>query len=73
VKNEFLCPRCKERYYSARYTPNAAPPPALSRTDNRTNVCSVCGAEEALEQAAKVLTPQSRWPIELRGAGPRSC
>jgi hypothetical protein len=33
------CPRCKKDY--TEY-------PALSRLDNKTNICSKCGTEEAL-------------------------
>ena len=33
------CPRCKKDY--PEY-------PALSRKDNKTNICSSCGTEEAL-------------------------
>lgn len=33
------CPRCGKFYEEA---------PALSRVDNKTEICSYCGAEEAL-------------------------
>jgi len=33
------CPRCKKDYDDY---------PALSRLDNKTNICSKCGTEEAL-------------------------
>ena len=34
-----VCPRCGNLYYL---------PPAISRTDNRTEICSACGFDEAL-------------------------
>lgn len=34
------CPKCG-RYYSE--------PPALSRVDNKTKICSMCGMKEALK------------------------
>jgi hypothetical protein len=53
------CPRC------GGPIPNAAHegqyPGALSRTDNQTEVCSACGAAEAGEQAAGLLTPKAAW------------
>ena len=35
-----ICPRCRKPY---------AEPPALSRTDNETLICSDCGTREALD------------------------
>jgi len=52
-----VCPRCLGFIPS-----NARPgqyPGALSRADNRTEVCSDCGTEEALE----LLVPVEAWPI----------
>ena len=40
-------------------------PPALSRLDNKTSVCSSCGTEEALEDAL------SGRPMERAAWGPR--
>ena len=37
---ETVCPKCGEVYSGH---------PALSREDNRTLICSLCGAAEALE------------------------
>lgn len=36
---EATCPRCGETYTDY---------PALSRLDNKTDICSACGAKEAL-------------------------
>ena len=35
-----VCPRCHRKYVGY---------PALSREDNKTEICSECGIEEALE------------------------
>ena len=56
VKN---CPRC------GHYIPNdenpGAYPGAMSRTDNKTEVCSPCGQAEALEDFLAEVTPQEEW------------
>lgn len=38
------CPKCKSQY-NAR--------PAISRVDNKTKICPICGQKEALEAYAK--------------------
>lgn len=39
--NEFkICPKCGKRYKA---------PSAISRVDNKTQICSTCGTREALE------------------------
>ena len=40
VRELRICPRCGKPY---------AEPPALSRTDNETLICSDCGTREALD------------------------
>ncbi len=48
------CPRCGQN----RMTKH----PALSRVDNRSQICSECGVEEAMMDFAKIpLTPKDRW------------
>ena len=37
-----ICPKCNKPYTE---------PPALSRRDNKTYICSACGTKEALEDA----------------------
>jgi hypothetical protein len=59
-----ICPRCgggiptdmhKGQYQGAR-----------SHTDNRTEICSGCGTDEAMENIAGCLTPKDRWPVVRR-------
>lgn len=57
-----LCPRC------GGAVPNNERPGAylgaLSRTDNRTIICSPCGTEEALlDFATGELPDQIHWPV----------
>jgi ribosomal protein S27AE len=64
---DHICPRC------GGDVPNTACkgqyPGALSRTDNKTEICSDCGNCEALEDYYDgALLPQSRWvhpPIKV--------
>lgn len=40
IKEPRICPRCGQKYSGY---------PALSRADNKTNICSDCGVREALQ------------------------
>ncbi len=51
------CPRCG-LFQEGR--------PALSRTDNKTDICSNCGHIEAIEEYYEMLKPQSEWVRERR-------
>lgn len=52
------CPRCGVPMNPRDY-------PALSRTDDKTDVCGRCGMDEAIEVWANgAPTPQAEWPIE---------
>lgn len=66
------CPRCGiGRYtpYSETWREGDPAPPALSRTDNTTHVCSACGTDEAMQDHIEGrLTPQSEWPIIKPGS-----
>lgn len=61
-----ICPRC------GGYIPNNEEPGeyigAMSRIDNKTEICSACGTEEAMQQfssqSAAAATPIDQWPIE---------
>lgn len=60
VKN---CPRC------SHYIPNDENPGAyagaLSRTDNKTEVCSPCGTAEAMEDfLGSGAIPQEEWAVK---------
>lgn len=55
--NSHICPRC-EGYIPTNATPGLYPG-ALSRTDNKTYICSACGEEEAL----LILAPQELWSV----------
>jgi len=39
-----ICPKCNQKYNH---------PSAISRVDNKTNICPTCGIIEALEQFIK--------------------
>ena len=43
-----ICPNCGRKYYC---------PPAMSRTDNKTEICPICGNLEAF-QAAGISPPE---------------
>ena len=65
-----LCPRCeRNRYtpYGEPYNPEA-PPPALSRADNDTYICSDCGTAEAMAQFQYgLVVPINEWPVKTSG------
>jgi hypothetical protein len=56
------CPRC-----ITGVMPEYAP--ALSRTDNKTRICSACGVLEGIEQMLDCLTPQSEWSADVNRQG----
>lgn len=49
-----VCPRCGNTYYDY---------PAISRKDNKTEICSNCGLAEALLQMAGKLD-EDEWKIK---------
>ena len=51
-----ICPRCDGPQPDR---------PALSRTDDTTQVCDHCGTAEAMEVVNGALTPQALWPVRL--------
>jgi len=59
-----LCPRCLHNYftpYGEYYVEGVSPaPPAISRMDNKTPICSECGQAEALEGVSRSL-PVAKW------------
>lgn len=54
-----VCPRCRG-FIPSNSRPGAYMG-AISRIDNKTEVCSDCGTEEALV----LLTPPMNWPVYL--------
>ena len=64
-KRERICPVCGRSYTD---------PPALSRRDNKTDICPECGMREALAAIPRRETPAERTPFgaSSRGARPRS-
>jgi len=55
-----VCPRCGD-WIPNNYEPGAYPG-ALSRVDNKTEICSGCGGAEALEQyLTGTPAPMSEW------------
>jgi hypothetical protein len=53
-----ICPRCDDNSLPLGY------PGALSRVDNITEICSICGTDEGLTQHfAGILAPISTWPV----------
>jgi hypothetical protein len=60
-----ICPRCNSNQIPNNETPGAYPG-ALSRVDNKTEICSDCGTSEALEDYfSKSLTQIQDWPITV--------
>jgi hypothetical protein len=57
-----LCPRCKVDYFDTKGI--KAKHPALSRRDNKTNICSSCGVEEALFDFSKSRNDISKEEVE---------
>ena len=60
IKAAYTCPRC------GHLIPNddepGAYPGAMSRADNTTEVCSICGTDEAFGTGP---VPVNQWPITL--------
>ena len=48
---ERICPKCKQQIFGH---------PAISRIDNKTEICSDCGVREALEALHKHLESQKK-------------
>ncbi len=46
MKQEMKCPICGKVFTD---------PPAISRKDNKTQICPTCGTNEALEEFAKAM------------------
>lgn len=70
-----LCPRCRLSYYQPYGQKNSLAhigvmPPALSRADNETYICSPCGTVEAMlnfDRPGKPLAGPDDWPVTATG------
>jgi hypothetical protein len=72
MPESITCPRCNVR----QYTPyDAEPPvlegapsfPAVSRTDNKTYICSDCGNDESImDFCREELQPVATWPVRVK-------
>lgn len=58
------CPRCTSHDWIPNNDFPNAYPGAISRSDNRTEICSDCGQDEALKDYFDGgCEPQSKWPV----------
>jgi len=66
------CPRCAIRRftpYGQDRGPLDPPPPALSRTDNASYICSECGVAEAMDDMnGRPLVMPDQWPVVKPGS-----
>ena len=56
--NKFICPRCKKETSDF---------PAISRRDNKTEICSDCGVAEAMADYYKL---PDNWLVMLENSEP---
>jgi len=63
---DHICPRCGGDVPDTMS--KGVYPGALSRTDDHTEICSVCGSLEAMENFTGMdALSQSKWAINQRG------
>ena len=61
-----MCPRCQFSWIPTNAHPGKYPG-AISRADNKTEICSDCGTAEAIQDfTAGASTPVSMWPVASR-------
>ena len=66
MKVPHICPRCNDNFIPTNEQPGQYPG-AISRADDKTEICSHCGHEEAIEvYAAGGATPSCEWPLKNR-------
>ena len=57
------CPRCRDNWIPSNERPGEYPG-ALSRTDNKTEICSACGTAEAMQDYLEGgCTKKEDWEI----------
>lgn len=63
-----LCPRCERNHYTPYgepWDPGDPLPPAVSRMDDQTHICSKCGEDEAMRDFTRAApVPLHEWPIK---------
>jgi hypothetical protein len=65
MKVPFICPRCNDNFIPSNQNPGAYPG-AISRADNKTEICSDCGVAEAmLDYARGGCQPVEDWPVKI--------
>lgn len=58
-----VCPRCQDSWIPNNLTPGAYIG-ALSRADNKTEICSACGEDEAMKDWLDGgCEPVTAWPV----------
>lgn len=58
-----ICPRCQDSWIPNNSQPGKYPG-AISRSDNKTEICSACGEEEAIQDFYEGgCTQPSQWPV----------
>ena len=58
-----ICPRCCDNWIPNNLQPGEYPG-AISRTDNKTEICSACGTAEALQDFSEGgCTKKEDWEI----------
>lgn len=60
VQKRVVCPRCLSNFLPIGHAG------ALSRADNETEVCSLCGVDEALDAFQGHLNSVEDWPVDTR-------
>ena len=64
MKVPHICPRCNDNFIPTNTHPGKYPG-ALSRADNKTEICSLCGSEEAIQDMfAGGCAPKDQWPLK---------
>lgn len=63
MKIPTICPRCKYNWIPCNERPGEYPG-AISRADNKTEICSQCGTDEALTQHFEgFVKPVEEWTL----------
>ena len=61
-----ICPRSNDNFIPTNSQPGEYPG-AVSRADDKTEICSDCGTEEAIIQYGRgECEPTSDWPVRNR-------